>query len=81
MLLEAVGATHSDAVVPLLADYLHGSDSDLWDWAIWALMEIDTKESRRVRWEARSYVFETDQETEYFRKCLAEAIAGHSKGA
>jgi hypothetical protein len=79
LLLEAVGATHSDSVVPLLASYLHGSDSDLWDWAISALLEIDNKESRRVLWDARSYVFATDEETARFRERFAAAIAGSRK--
>jgi hypothetical protein len=81
LLLEAVGATHSDAVVPLLATYLQGSDSDLWGWAIRALLEIDTKESRRVLWEARSYVFATDEETARFEERLAEVIAERRKPA
>ncbi len=79
LLLEAVGATHSDAVVPLLAGYLQGSDSDLWYWAIRALWEIDTKEARRALWEARSYVFATDEETARFQARLAEVMAERPK--
>jgi HEAT repeat protein len=81
LLLEAVGATHSDAVVPLLATYLQGSDSDLWGWAIRALLEIDTKESRRALWDARSYVFATDEETVRFQERLAEVMAERPKPA
>jgi hypothetical protein len=81
LLLEAVGATHSDAVVPIVATYLQSSDSDLWDWAIRALREIDTKESRRALWDARSYVFATDEETVRFQERLAEVMAERPKPA
>jgi HEAT repeats len=81
LLLEAVGATHSNAVVPIVATYLQSSDSDLWYWAIRALWEIDTKEARRALWEARSYVFATDEETARFQERLAEVMAERPKPA
>ncbi|HUS15158.1 MAG TPA: HEAT repeat domain-containing protein [Chloroflexia bacterium] len=75
LLLEAVGATRSSAVVSVLEVCLRSSDSELWSWAIRALREIDTKESRRTLWEAQSYVFPSEQETIQFQQHLAEVLA------
>ncbi len=51
-LLELIGEARSTAAFPLLLEYLYSEDESLRSWAIRGLQHLDTKEARRVLWEA-----------------------------
>ncbi|MDP9381573.1 MAG: HEAT repeat domain-containing protein [Chloroflexota bacterium] len=78
-LLELIGETRSLAALPLLTECLRSDDEYLRRWAMWGLKTINTKEARRTLWEARSYTFATEEETQEFRHAL-EAVAGLDRG-
>ncbi|MDQ2902057.1 MAG: HEAT repeat domain-containing protein [Chloroflexota bacterium] len=51
-LLELIGEARSPLAFPLLVEYLHGTDEMLRDWAVFGLKNLDSKEARRILWEA-----------------------------
>jgi hypothetical protein len=52
-LLELIGETRCPDAVPVLAEYLTSEDESFRDWAVAGLQAIDTKEARRMLWEAQ----------------------------
>ena len=69
-LLELIGSAKSPDAFDFLAGQLRTTDQPLRRWAIWGLKNLGTKESRTLLWQARSYTFETPEETEAFRSDL-----------
>ncbi len=69
-LLELVGSAKSPDAFGFLADQLRATDQGLRICAIRALKDLDTKEARTLLWQARSYTFESPEETEAFRSEL-----------
>ncbi len=51
-LLELIGEAKSPEAFPLFVEYLNGDDEWLRDWAIYGLKKLNTKEARRILWEA-----------------------------
>ena len=51
-LLELIGHSGSPDALPVLAAHLHDPDESLRDWAVRGLRHLDTKESRRLLWDA-----------------------------
>jgi hypothetical protein len=51
-LLELIGETRRPDAVPVLAEYLTSEDESFREWAVAGLQAIDTKEARRMLWEA-----------------------------
>ena len=66
-LFELLGAARSPDLLPFLADALRGEDWALWVRAFRALRMLDTKEARRLMFEARSLTFSTEEQTQLFR--------------
>jgi HEAT repeat protein len=52
-LLELIGETRRPDAVPVLAEYLTSEDESFRYWAVAGLQRIDTKEARRLLWEAQ----------------------------
>ena len=52
-LLELVGEAKSPSAIPLLAAHLKSEDESLKSWAITGLKNLDTKEARKLLWEAQ----------------------------
>jgi hypothetical protein len=77
-LLELIGSAKSPAAFDFLAGELRGPDQRLRHWAVWALKNLDTKEARTLLWQARSFTFESPEETEEFRTDL-DAMMGDSR--
>src|SRR5947209_11514265 len=69
-LLELIGSAKSPDAFDFLAGQLRAADQQLRYWAIWALKNLGTKEARTLLWQARSYTFESPEETEAFRSDL-----------
>jgi hypothetical protein len=53
---------------------LYSSDESLRWWAARGLTSLGTREARRALWEAQTYTFPNDAETQSFRKMLGEFI-------
>jgi len=51
-LLELLGESKSPQALPVLQENLYSSDESLKSWAIYGLKKLDTKEARRILWEA-----------------------------
>lgn len=67
-LLDLIGEAKSPKAFPFLVECLRGDDENLWYWAIVWLKELNTKEARRVLWEAKSYIKATEEQTAHFPK-------------
>lgn len=78
-LLELIGEAKSPEAFPLLVECLRSDDQYLRQRAIWGLLKLDTKDARRVLWEAQTYELVSEEETEGFRRDL-EAFAGLKRG-
>jgi hypothetical protein len=59
-LLELIGSARSPRALNLLAQEVHSPDESLRYWALWGLKQLDTKEARRLVWEAGSCTGGTD---------------------
>lgn len=70
-LLELIGEARSAAAFDLLAEQLRSPSPALRGWAIRGLKALGTTASRTLLWEARSFTFESAEETEEFRADLA----------
>jgi hypothetical protein len=53
-ILEILGALPAPQALPLFAAYLTAEDESLRKWAARGLAALDTKEARRLLWEARN---------------------------
>ena len=51
-ILELIGIAKAPAALPLLAEELRSSDESLRHWAIWGLRQLDTRDARRLLFEA-----------------------------
>jgi hypothetical protein len=51
-LLELIGEARSPQALPLFLEHLNGDDRSLQYWAIYGLKKLNTKEARRILWEA-----------------------------
>ena len=51
-LLEFLGESKSNQALPVLQENLYSKDESFKSWAIYGLKKINTKESRRMLWEA-----------------------------
>jgi HEAT repeat protein len=69
-LLELIGAAKSPDAIDFLAGQLRGSDERLRWWAVWGLKNLGTAEARTLLWKARSFTFQTPEETKSFRNEL-----------
>jgi hypothetical protein len=69
-LLELIGAAKSNDAFGFLSGQLQSSEWQLRYWAIKGLKELDTKESRTLLWNARSWELGSAEATEEFRKQL-----------
>jgi hypothetical protein len=76
-LLDLIGCGKSPTALDFLAGELRGPDQRLRHWAIWALKNLDTKEARRLLWQARSFTFASPGETEEFRTELDAMMTDH----
>ncbi|MGH2514298.1 MAG: HEAT repeat domain-containing protein [Ktedonobacterales bacterium] len=69
-LLELIAYSGSPEAVPLLMEQLRSDNESLRHWAVYGLKTINIKEARRALWEARSYTFATEEETQSFQRML-----------
>lgn len=74
MLLEIIGSTASPKALSLFATYLLDQDEKVRRWSAYGLRELNTREARKVLWEARSYTFIDAQETADFQQMLDTII-------
>jgi len=65
-LFELLGAARSPDLLPLFANALKGEDWALSSQAFRSLRMLDTKEARRLMFEARSFTFSTEEQTQLF---------------
>jgi hypothetical protein len=72
VLLELIGEAKSPKALAVLEETLRGNDSSLWSWAIRGLIKLDTSGARRLLWEARSLMKETEEETKEFKRVMDE---------
>ena len=70
-LLEIIAQAAAPIAFPLLAESLFDEET-LRPWAAYGLYRLDSKEARRVLWEARSHNFTTEEETTKFQRMLDE---------
>jgi hypothetical protein len=75
-ILELIGEARSPDAFQLFETQLHSDDESFRTWAIYGLKNLDTKEARKILWEARNMTFVPKEETRLFRKDL-EQIAGY----
>src|SRR5262245_46899080 len=71
-ILELLGEARSPQTLSLFSEHLRHADESYRTWAAYGLHKLNTKETRRILWEARSYTFPTREETERFRTMLDE---------
>ena len=69
-LLELIAEAKSVKALSVLAECLRSDENDLWGWAIKGLCKLDTREARKVLWEARTYTKATEEATKQFRLIL-----------
>jgi hypothetical protein len=69
-ILELIGSGKSPEAFDFLTGHLRNEDRSLRYWAIWALKKLDTKDARKLLWEARSFKFASRDETNAFRSDL-----------
>jgi hypothetical protein len=69
-LLELIGSAKSPDAFEFLGEQLRCDDNAFRFWEIAGLKNLNTKESRTLLWEARSFSFETPQNTAEFRSWL-----------
>lgn len=69
-LLELIASARSAAALPLLAAELRSEDEGLRLQAVRGLKALDTKEARTLLWHAKSFVLDTPEKTEAFRRQL-----------
>jgi hypothetical protein len=73
-LFELLSEARSPELLPLFATALRGDDWTLWERALRALKKLDTREARRLIFDARSYDFPTEEQTCLFRDAYERAI-------
>ncbi len=73
-LLELIGLAKSPNAFDFLASQLRADDWRLRKLAIEGLKCLDTKESRTLLWQARSFSFASPDETEAFRSPLESVL-------
>jgi HEAT repeat protein len=71
-LLELIADAKSKESFPVLVEALRSEDDSLWSYALSGLKKLDTKEARRVLWEARSYTKSSEEKTQQFRNTLVD---------
>lgn len=69
-LLELVDAAKSEAAFEFLSDQLRGDDWRMRYRAMQGLKHLNTKEARKLLWDARSWELESPEATERFRSNL-----------
>jgi hypothetical protein len=74
-LLEMIGEARSDDALDVLASALRGAEPNLWFWAAYGLKKLDSKPARELLWQAKSFMFRTEQETQEFRQEVERALA------
>jgi hypothetical protein len=71
-LLELIGEARSPKSLPILTEVLQSDEEPLWSWAIYGLRDLKSHEARKVLWEAKSYVKQTEELTRLFQETLAQ---------
>jgi len=66
-ILELIGEAKSPEAIPLLVENLKSDDESFRSWAMEGLGLLNTKETRTILWEARTYTFDDDEETKRFQ--------------
>ncbi len=69
-LLELLAEAKSPALLPLFTECLYGANASLSLDALFALNKLNTKEARRLLWEAKSHQLADPEENQYFHKVL-----------
>jgi hypothetical protein len=70
-LLELIGEARSPKALPVLTEVIQGDEEPSWSWAIYGLRDLESREARKVLWEAKSYVKQTEELTQLFQETLA----------
>jgi hypothetical protein len=76
-LFELLGEARSPDLLPLFAEALRGEDDSLWWRALYALKLLDTKDARRLIYDAQFYTFSTEEQTRLFRSEYERAKGSH----
>jgi hypothetical protein len=71
-LFELIVEARNPKMLDFFVEYLYGEEADLRDIAMQGLKELDTKEARRILWEANDHIFPDAQETASFQERLLE---------
>ena len=69
-LVELIDAAKSEDAFDFLAEQLRGEDLQIRFWAMQGLKHLNTKKSRTLLWEARSWELDSPEATEQFRSDL-----------
>jgi len=69
-ILELIGHAKSPEAIPLLVENLKSDDESFRYWAMTGLGRLNTKESRTILWDARTYTFDDEEETKCFQDDL-----------
>jgi len=72
LLLSVIAETRSPAALPIFAEILLGDDEELQVWAARGLHVLNTKDARKLLWEARSRRLATREATQRFQLMLEE---------
>ena len=73
-LLELLGEAKSPKVLPVFEECLQGDDESFWWAAVRGLQALNTKESRKALYEAKSYSKATEERTRYFQQELESML-------
>lgn len=79
LLLAAIAEADSEEAIPILEAQLTGDDVGLRPYAAYGLTRINTKESRRILWQASTFEFEEPEETAEFRQMLEKTKSWKSE--
>ena len=71
-LLELLAEAKSPESMSLFMEHLYGNDESLRTWAVYGLYRIDSKDARRVLYEAQLHTFSDSEETQRFRAMLEQ---------
>jgi hypothetical protein len=72
-LLELIGEARTEKAFPVLEAALRGPEPSLHLWAACGLRQLNTKDARRLLWEATTWELGSRTETEEFRDSLRRA--------
>ncbi len=73
-LVELIGSAKSPDAFAFLAEQVRNQDEGVRFWALWGLKKLNTKEARTLLWQARSFRFDTVEETQAFRSDLDRVL-------